>query len=77
MDLFVGLDVSLNSVSVCILQTDGRVVWQGKTLSEPPALITVIEPHPGRNQVDRPGGLPAVGVAIWRVVRMRLPDGVH
>ena len=30
MDLFVGLDVSLNSASVCILEGGGTLVWQGR-----------------------------------------------
>lgn len=35
MALFVGLDVSLKTVSICIVKTDGTVVWEGKALSEP------------------------------------------
>jgi hypothetical protein len=35
MGLFVGLDVSLRTVSVCIVKPDGSVVWEGKALSEP------------------------------------------
>jgi transposase len=42
MALFVGLDVSLKTVSICIVKADGSVVWEGKALSEPAALIKVL-----------------------------------
>lgn len=45
MNLFVGLDVSLNSVSICIIEADGKLVWQGKALSEPAALILALLPY--------------------------------
>jgi len=35
MALCVGLDVSLKTVSICIVKADGTVVWEGKALSEP------------------------------------------
>jgi hypothetical protein len=33
------LDVSLRTVSVCIVEAKGKVVWEGKVLCEGPALI--------------------------------------
>lgn len=42
MALFVGLDVSLRTVSICIVEANGTVVWQGKALSEPVALIKAL-----------------------------------
>jgi transposase len=30
MALYVGLDVSLRTVSVCIVEAKGKVVWEGK-----------------------------------------------
>jgi transposase len=42
MALFVGLDVSLKTVSICIVKTDGTVVWEGKALSEPASLIKAL-----------------------------------
>ena len=42
MAMFVGLDVSLNSVSICIVKADGKVVWEGKSLSEPVALLKAL-----------------------------------
>jgi transposase len=62
MDLFVGLDVSLNSVSICILQADGALVWQGKALSELPALIRAMEPYRDRIKLV---GLEACPLSKW------------
>lgn len=39
MALFVGLDVSLRTVSICVVEADGTTVWEGKTLSEPSPLV--------------------------------------
>jgi transposase len=61
-DLFVGLDVSLHSVSVCILEADGGLVWQRKALSEPPALIRVMEPYRERIKLV---GLEACPLSEW------------
>lgn len=33
MALFVGLDVSLNTTSICIVEANGKLVWEGKALS--------------------------------------------
>ena len=45
MALYVGLDVSLRTVSVCIVEAKGKVVWEGKVLCEGPALITALAPY--------------------------------
>jgi transposase len=42
MALFVGLDVSLKTVAICIVKADGTVVWEGKALSEPASLIRAL-----------------------------------
>lgn len=42
MALFVGLDVSLRTTSICIIAADGKVVWEGKALSEPTALTEAL-----------------------------------
>jgi len=39
MGVFIGLDVSLAKTAVCVVDRDGRVLWQGKVLSEPAPLI--------------------------------------
>jgi transposase len=40
MDVFIGLDVSLSKSSVCVVDRDGVVLWQGRVASEPGPLIT-------------------------------------
>ncbi|HEY1246225.1 MAG TPA: IS110 family transposase, partial [Hyphomicrobiaceae bacterium] len=45
MALYVGLDVSLRTVSVCIVEAKGKVVWEGKVLCEGPALIAALAPY--------------------------------
>jgi len=45
MALFVGLDVSLRTISVCIVEAKGKVVWEGKVLCEGPALIAALAPY--------------------------------
>lgn len=35
----VGLDISLQKTSICVLGLDGQLVWQGKVDSEPGPLI--------------------------------------
>src|SRR5258708_30295615 len=44
MALFVGLDVSLKITSICIVEADGKVVWEGKALSEPVPLLKALGP---------------------------------
>ena len=42
MALYVGLDVSLKTTSICVVHADGSPVWEGKAESEPTALITAM-----------------------------------
>jgi len=42
MALFVGLDVSLKTTSICVVEADGSPVWEGKTESEPASLIRAL-----------------------------------
>src|SRR4051795_10966836 len=39
MDHYAGIDVSLEYSSVCVVDASGRIVREGKVLSEPDALI--------------------------------------
>lgn len=45
MKHFVGLDVSLDLTSVCVLDEEGAVVWRGKVASTPEALTEGIRKH--------------------------------
>jgi transposase len=40
--MFVGLDVSLKTTSVCIVEADGSLVWEGRAESEPASLIKAL-----------------------------------
>lgn len=42
MSEYVGLDVSLEETSVCVLDAGGLVVWEGKVASEPAAIERVV-----------------------------------
>lgn len=42
MALFVGLDVSLKTTSICIVGEDGSPVWEGKAESEPTSLVKAL-----------------------------------
>ena len=44
MALFVGLDVSLKTTSICIVEANGKLVWEGKAPSEPVPLIKALAP---------------------------------
>ena len=43
MDYFVGLDVSLETVSVCIVNADGDILVEKKIEAEPTAIVAVLE----------------------------------
>jgi hypothetical protein len=76
MALYVGLDVSLRTISVCIVEAKGKVVWEGKVLCEGPALITALA-RPQEDQVRRDRGGPALRVAARHPDRVPLQRGVH
>jgi transposase len=42
MAMFVGLDVSLKTTAICIVEADGSLVWEGKAESEPASLFKVL-----------------------------------
>lgn len=42
MAMFVGLDVSLKTTAICIVEADGSPVWEGKAESEPAHLIKAL-----------------------------------
>jgi transposase len=43
MDHFAGLDVSVKETSICIVDDTGRIVREVKVVSEPEALLQVLE----------------------------------
>lgn len=45
MNLYAGLDVSLNDTSVCVVDGEGHVVLECKTASEPSGIDQALRPH--------------------------------
>ena len=45
MEQYAGLDVSLESTSVCIVDASGRVVRETKVASEPEVLVSLFQAH--------------------------------
>ena len=39
MDYYAGIDVSLECSSVCVVDSNGKIIREGKAASEPEALI--------------------------------------
>jgi transposase len=62
MSVYVGLDVSLNSISICVIDAAGDLVWRGKSLSEPASLLAALEPH--RSEI-RLTGIEACPLSEW------------
>jgi len=42
MEKYVGLDVSMEETSVCVLNGGGNIVFEGKTSSQPDALSKLL-----------------------------------
>lgn len=45
MEQYVGLDVSMEETSMCVMDSTGSVVWEGKVASTPPALLRLVHRH--------------------------------
>lgn len=45
MSHYVGLDVSLKEVSVCVLDDEGRVVWRGSCPSTPESIAAIVRQY--------------------------------
>ena len=43
MAYFAGIDVSLKDCSICVVDTDGKIVREAKVVSEPEALVTFFD----------------------------------
>jgi transposase len=51
VDQFVGLDVSQEQTSICVIAADGKIVWQGRCPSTPEAIAGALKakaPHSAR-----------------------------
>jgi len=54
MKIYAGIDVSLEASRICIVSADGKIVWEGRAMSDPEAL--------GRALAEHGGGLERVGI---------------
>ena len=48
MDVFIGLDVSLASTSICVLDEKGKIVTEARVASAPEALVAFLRKLPHR-----------------------------
>ena len=62
MPCYVGLDVSLNEVAICVVDADGKVVREGAVPSEPEAIMAWLERHRGNIETV---GLEIGGISRW------------
>jgi transposase len=62
MDQYVGLDVSLEQTSICVVDDNGKPLWQGKCASTAEMLIAAIHRH--APQVARIG-LESGPLSLW------------
>jgi len=62
MELFVGLDVSLESIAICVLSSHGTVVKETTSPCEPEDLIALLRSLPGRVECI---GLEAAPLSQW------------
>ena len=53
MKEYVGLDVSMEATSVCVMDAAGEIIWEGKVASEPGELVRVL--HERAPAVERVG----------------------
>lgn len=62
MSHYVGLDVSVKSVSICVLDSQGTILARGETTSDPDQIANFIEKYaPGPERVVHESGI----LAIW------------
>ena len=64
IDLYIGLDVSLASTTICVVSAQGKVVKETAALSEPEALVGVLRGLPGRVVGIRAGSWATIAMAV-------------
>ena len=62
MPCYVGLDVSLKEVAICVVDADGKVLREGAVPSEPEAIAAWLERHGGDIETV---GLEIGGISRW------------
>jgi hypothetical protein len=65
---YVGLDVSLETTSVCVINQSGAIVWRGKCRTEPEAISQAVRAHaPAALRV----GLETGQMSNWLTLQLR------
>jgi len=41
----VGLDVSLETTSICVIDDAGAIIWRGKCSSDPDTITAIVRQH--------------------------------
>jgi transposase len=62
MAVYVGLDVSLKTTSICVVGADGSTVWEGKAESEPTSIVKALVRWRGEIV---PTGIEACPLSEW------------
>jgi hypothetical protein len=71
MEQYVGIDVSLDSASVCIVDAQGKILKEAKVACEPEALIAWLAAHGtamariGLEALQLPTSFPVASMACW------------
>jgi transposase len=65
---YVGLDVSLETTSICVVDQTGAIVWRGKCSTEPEAISQTVRTHaPAAERV----GLETGQMSNWLTLQLR------
>jgi len=68
MGEYVGLDVSMEETSVCVMDAAGGIVWEGKVAAEPGALVRAVHRHaPATEKVGLETG--PLSTCLWHALR--------
>ncbi|HVO04555.1 MAG TPA: hypothetical protein VMT54_20320, partial [Candidatus Cybelea sp.] len=76
MERYVGLDVSMEETSMCVLDSTGSVVWEGKAETAPLALLRTLHLGTGGGE-GRAGVWSALDLAVARVAFGRHFGDMH
>jgi len=65
---YVGLDVSLETTSICVIDDAGAIIWRGKCSSDPDTITAIVRQHaPGAARV----GLETGQLSNWLTLSLR------
>jgi transposase len=65
---YVGLDVSLETTSICVIDDAGAIIWRGKCRSDPDTITAIVRQHaPGAVRV----GLETGQLSNWLTLSLR------